>query len=451
MPFALDNTHISGGSFNNVSGNMTQVFNSQATHVNAPVDQRLVEGSHGVRDPGIKDFTGAIRGSRGHSNFRPYEIANRGNRYRPEILPNPSGHFSNNIQAGVHNTMHHVAPAYIDDGSMSIADLNQFQRSSEFTRPHYAASEPPPPAFPHNPPRTSNSVAGNMTQLNVTSHGESGLDILYRRVVVEALHSSGERFPEPACHPGTRTAVLEQLNSWSIHATEGAVIWLNGSAGIGKSAIAQMFAGKCQTQGRLGSSFFFKRGHQKRGTWDGLFTTIVPTCDCNTWTCSPHSAGSRGRQLVGGRAMPLQFRQLILEPFQQTTSLEFLPVIVVDGLDECYDHKVQQQILRLFIESIREKQLPIRLLICSRPEPHLRERVRCGSLVLSADRSAYEDIRTFLQDKFFTIHSEYQGIGIPLGDPWPSPDALGIDIVTRTAGSTEGMRVLKMFSERVAV
>ncbi|KAJ6602056.1 hypothetical protein DFH09DRAFT_900345 [Mycena vulgaris] len=91
---------------------------------------------------------------------------------------------------------------------------------------------------------------------------------------MEALHDSGERFPEPSCHPGTQTAVLEQLNTWSIHDC-GPVMCLNGSAGIEKSAIAQMFAGECQTQGRLGASFFFKRRHHKRGTWDGLFTTIA--------------------------------------------------------------------------------------------------------------------------------------------------------------------------------
>ncbi|KAJ6530510.1 hypothetical protein DFH09DRAFT_1370715 [Mycena vulgaris] len=441
MPFALDNTHISGGSFNNVSGNITQVFNSQAVHVNAPVEQRLVEGSNGVRDSGINDFIGAIRGSRGHSNFRPYEIANRGNRYRPEILPNPSRHSSNNIQAGVHNTMHHVGPAYIDDGSMSIADLNQFKRSSEFPRPHYAASEPPPPTFPHNLPRTFNSVAGNMTQLNVTSHGESGLDILYRRVVVEALHDSGERFPEPACHPGTRTAVLKQLNSWSIHATEGAVMWLNGSAGIGKSAIAQMFAGKCQTQGRLGASFFFKRGHHKRGTWDGFFTTIAYQLATTIPALSlPIQQAVEADKLVGGRAMPLQFQRLILEPFQQKAPLGFLPVIVVDGLDECNDHKVQQQILCLFIDAIRAKQLPICLLICSRPEPHLREQLDTEqtsgvsrSLVLSTDRSAYKDIRSFLRDKFSIIHSTYRNRGIALGDPWPSPQALE-QLVQKSSG-----------------
>ncbi|KAJ6602055.1 hypothetical protein DFH09DRAFT_877990, partial [Mycena vulgaris] len=260
------------------------------------------------------------------------------------------------------------------------------------------------------------------------------LDILYRRVVVEALHDSGERFPEPACHPGTRSAVLEQLNTWSIdsYATESAVMWLNGSAGIGKSAIAQMFAGECQTQARLGASFFFKRGHHKRGTWDGLFTTIAYQLATAIPRLSlPIQQAVEADKLVGGRAMPLQFRRLILEPFQQTVPLGFLPVIVVDGVDECDDHRIQQQILSLFIEAMREKRLPIRLLICSRPEPHLREQLNieqnsaiCGSLVLSADHSAYEDIRTFLRDKFSTIHSEYRNRAIPLGDPWPSPETL---------------------------
>ncbi|KAJ6601970.1 hypothetical protein DFH09DRAFT_1481189, partial [Mycena vulgaris] len=259
------------------------------------------------------------------------------------------------------------------------------------------------------------------------------LDILYRQVVVEALHDSGERFSEPACHPGTRTAVLEQLNSWSNHAaTESPVMWLNGSAGIGKSAIAQMFAGESQTQGRLGASFSFKRGHHKRGTWDGLFPTIAyQLATAIPGLSLPIQQAVEADKLVGGRAMSLQFRRLIIEPFQQTTPLGFLPVIVVDGLDECDDQGIQEKIICLFFGAIREKQLPIHLLICSRPEPHLREQLDAEqtsdlsrSLVLSADRSASEDIRTFFRDKFSAIHSTFQNRGIPLGDSWPSPDAL---------------------------
>ncbi|KAJ7483226.1 hypothetical protein FB451DRAFT_102346 [Mycena latifolia] len=59
---------------------------------------------------------------------------------------------------------------------------------------------------------------------------------------LEALHDSVERFPEPACHPGTRTAVLEELKSWSVDTSpESTILWLHGCAGMGKSAIAQMF------------------------------------------------------------------------------------------------------------------------------------------------------------------------------------------------------------------
>ncbi|KAJ6530465.1 hypothetical protein DFH09DRAFT_1410993, partial [Mycena vulgaris] len=127
------------------------------------------------------------------------------------------------------------------------------------------------------------------------------------------LNDSGEHFPEPSCHLGTRTAVLEQLNSWSIHPTEDAVPWLNGSAGIGKSAIVQMFAGECQT---LGASFFFKRRHHKRGTWDGLFTTIAyQLATAIPGLFLPIQRAVEADKLVGGRAIPLQFRRLIQDPF----------------------------------------------------------------------------------------------------------------------------------------
>jgi hypothetical protein len=76
----------------------------------------------------------------------------------------------------------------------------------------------------------------------------TGIDILRRAVAIEALHNSGERFPEPACHPRTRTSILEELKLWSLVTdTESSLLWLHGSAGVGKSAIAQNFAGGCHT------------------------------------------------------------------------------------------------------------------------------------------------------------------------------------------------------------
>ncbi|KAJ7259367.1 hypothetical protein C8J57DRAFT_1472125 [Mycena rebaudengoi] len=315
---------------------------------------------------------------------------------------------------------------------MYIADSNRGQFQLPFANTDFT-SGPPSPMFPHNSSNTFNSIGGDMTQLNLTSHGESGLDVLSHDVVGEALHDSCERFPEPACHLGTRTAVLEQLSAWSVDAsTESTVMWLNGPAGVGKSAIAQMFAGNCQARGQLGASFFFKRGDGKRGTWHGLFPTIAYQLATSIPGLSlPIQQAVETDKLVARRAMPVQFKRLILEPFRQAGPLGILTVIVLDGLDECEDHTIQQQILRLFIDTLRGTHLPIRMLICSRPDPHLREVLEtaqmsaiCCHFVLSCDESAYQDIRIYLRDEFSRIHSDYRTRGIDLGTPWPSAEEL---------------------------
>ncbi|KAJ7478210.1 hypothetical protein FB451DRAFT_182604 [Mycena latifolia] len=281
-----------------------------------------------------------------------------------------------------------------------------------------------------------------MTQLNITSYGEPGIVILYRSVVVEALHNSGERFPEPACHPGTRTGVLEELRSWSIDPDpESAILWLHGPAGMGKSAIAQMFAGDCQAQGRLGASFFFRRGHPKRGTWNGLFPTIAYQLATSMSDLLPQvEQVVENDPPVTGRQMTVQFQKLVVEPFKYTSGLLSMPVIILDGLDECEGHKIQQEILRLFIEGLRDHRIPIRLLVVSRPEPHIREVLEmqnasmiCRHFELSANQSALHDIRTYLRNEFSRIKTEYMARGIELGPVWPAP--LTIEhLVTKSSG-----------------
>ncbi|KAJ7761761.1 hypothetical protein B0H16DRAFT_1414858 [Mycena metata] len=278
-----------------------------------------------------------------------------------------------------------------------------------------------------------------MTQFNVTSHGESGIDILYRSVVIEALHDSGERSPEPACHPGTRTKVLEMLRAWSIdRSRESTILWLYGAAGMGKSAIAQMFAGNCAAHGRLGASFFFRRGHPKRGTWDGLFTTLAyQLANSVSELLSPIQQAVEADKLIVGRAMTAQFQKLLLRPFLNTSSLRFIPILVLDGIDECKDHEVQQQILRLFITAIRNQGLPVRLLITSRPEPHLVETLQsrdiCRQSQLRDDKSAFDDIRIYLGAEFSRIYHEFRGREIDLGPRWPAPEAIG-HLVEKSSG-----------------
>ncbi|KAJ7040764.1 hypothetical protein C8F04DRAFT_1082054 [Mycena alexandri] len=374
MSFGLNGTHIEGGTFNNVAGNMTQVFNSRI---------------------------GPIRG---------LQPSDRGDPARTRSDDSRNSLGSRAIDLGDDSQ-----PMHLDGGDESHpADV--------FT--------------------TYNSVAGNMTQFNVKSYGESGIDILYRSVVIEALHDSGKRFPEPACHPGTRTRVLEMLGAWSVdRSRESTILWLYGAAGMGKSAIAQMFAENCAVQGRLGASFFFRRGHPKHGTWDGLFTTLAYQLATSvSELLFPIQQAVEADKLIVGRAMTAQFQKLLSRPFQNISSLQFIPVIVLDGLDECKDHKVQQQIIHLFITAIRDQSLPVRLLITSRPEPHLLETLQSGDISaicrhseLHADDSAYADIRIYLSNEFSRIYSEFLVRGIDLGSSWPTREAV-MHLVKKSSG-----------------
>jgi hypothetical protein len=107
-------------------------------------------------------------------------------------------------------------------------------------------------------------------------------------------------------------------------------------------------------------------------------------------------------------------------------------------LDECKDHPIQAQILRLLIGAIHEQQLSLHLLIVSRPEPHLRDVLAnthdiCWHLAVSPDASAYEDIRTYFCDEFARIRSEHSCSGMIREEPWPPQDTLD-HLVKKSSG-----------------
>ncbi|KAJ7189719.1 hypothetical protein GGX14DRAFT_57075, partial [Mycena pura] len=117
-----------------------------------------------------------------------------------------------------------------------------------------------------------------------------------------------------------------------------------------------------------------------------------------------------------------------------------LPIVVLDGLDECADIKNQQQILHLFLSGIQAGLLPLRLLVVSRPETHLRNifdagstSVICSRKCLNADETAYNDIRTYLRDEFSRICSEFLAQGVALGASWPGTE-LREQLVRRSSG-----------------
>ncbi|KAJ6532236.1 hypothetical protein DFH09DRAFT_830871, partial [Mycena vulgaris] len=93
-----------------------------------------------------------------------------------------------------------------------------------------------------------------------------------------ALYDSPKSYPQPQCHPGTRTEMLDDLYNWAITDNSGhSTRWLHGPAGARKSAVMQSLCERLQDSGRLGGSLFFKRGHTvtTRGNAKVLFATLA--------------------------------------------------------------------------------------------------------------------------------------------------------------------------------
>ncbi|KAF9043274.1 hypothetical protein BJ165DRAFT_1390895, partial [Panaeolus papilionaceus] len=115
---------------------------------------------------------------------------------------------------------------------------------------------------------------GNPTFIHDTSahyhnHSNSAGTILYQKSAPAAAYNSKERFDPPKCHENTRIGILNMIRSWAnrLAATENVdlqadtprLTWLYGSAGAGKSAIAQTTSEELSLLGNLAASFFFSR------------------------------------------------------------------------------------------------------------------------------------------------------------------------------------------------
>ncbi|KAJ7443544.1 hypothetical protein FB451DRAFT_93029 [Mycena latifolia] len=270
-----------------------------------------------------------------------------------------------------------------------------------------------------------------ITAENVHHHpGETGIHILHRAVALDALHDSAESFPQPRCHPETRTKMLDDLYKWATSATSTCPIrWLYGPAGAGKSAIMQTLCVRLQDAGHLGGSFFFKRGHTTRGNAKVLFATLAYQLALHHRELKAQI--SRSVEIdpsVVARGIDVQLHRLIVEPCKRLKNATPL-ILILDGLDECENRRAQLEILRLICCTVNDhSQIALRILIASRPEPHIREKFEqppldeiCGFVNVE---QSFEDVRTYLSDEFCRIHHEHRDTMETIPAPWPSTHIL---------------------------
>jgi hypothetical protein len=274
------------------------------------------------------------------------------------------------------------------------------------------------------------------------------VEILHRATATAAFHNSKERFDSPKCHPNTRLAVLTKIMTWIQwkEDLDAFIMWVYGPAGSGKSAIAQTIAEMCEEEMILLASFFFSRNDPSRSNVNSLIATIAYQITLNLPQVRDAILGAIERDpLIFSKSLAVQFKSLIVSPLQPLAEAGFFSkptsrrLIIIDGLDECSDPKVQKNILEVLGNARRQHRLPLIFFFSSRPEQHISLAFSTGvlpsvttSIALDDSYLPDEDIRLFLTDKFQEIKSTHR-LRAYIPPEWPLPDVLE-QLVRKSSG-----------------
>ncbi|KAL0564044.1 hypothetical protein V5O48_018013 [Marasmius crinis-equi] len=271
-------------------------------------------------------------------------------------------------------------------------------------------------------PNLSTVIGDQINNFNYTNH-HWDLNTLWQAIAdVGASHDSVTRYPLIGCHPETRKEILEMLQDWSREPLESPFYWLYGPAGHER----------CAKEGILVSSFFFSRNDPKRNNPTQLFLAVAyglvraipPLQDIIGEVIQKDPA-------VLQSSIGTQFRELIEVPcrsFTDSWEPTWPSLVIIDGLDECQGNDVQQHILSILSppSTSGAQCLPLRFLICSRPEPPIRECFDSSLLspfsrrvVLDDSWEAYRDIRRYVHDRLDEIRQKPRYSRIKFPNPWP--------------------------------
>ncbi|KAJ3874268.1 hypothetical protein F5051DRAFT_431484 [Lentinula edodes] len=300
------------------------------------------------------------------------------------------------------------------------------------------------------------AVAGDLNYGNGEREGQDtpgrGLEILYQAAVTGASHDAEQRFPPPNCYPGTRIQILEILKTWINNDNKStSIYWIYGAAGVGKSAVAQTISetfAQSTATGRLAASFFFSRADSARNNLSLFFITIAHQLAISP-VLGRHVGNSidlaiRQKRNIVHAALEHQFQELIVKPCSKLRSEEWksLPrLIVIDGLDECLDIASQERLLSIIRQSkTSTPPLPFHFLICSRPEPRIRNAFSHPGFRLILDCNdlgdSFEfgkDIANYFRDEFGRIRQEHGRTMAHVESDWPG-DGIIQQLVQRACG-----------------
>ncbi|KAG7094241.1 hypothetical protein E1B28_007846 [Marasmius oreades] len=243
---------------------------------------------------------------------------------------------------------------------------------------------------------------------------------------VGASYNSSLQFDRGNCLPGTREAVLRDIHEWSISGSDSPpVCWLSGTAGVGKSAIALTVARSCAENNRLAASFFFFRFDPKRNNPSLLMLTIAHGLVTTIPSLHPiiHGKIATDPRILEA-TLEDQFKELIVSPLLERSwwrclQEQILPwsvwkqpnLVIIDGLDECNNSDTQLRLISILMSAYQQSpHLPLRLLICSRPESWIREAFDLPNNYILTRRIKLDDSYLPNKDIEQYFHSEFTNI-----------------------------------------
>ena len=230
------------------------------------------------------------------------------------------------------------------------------------------------------------------------------------------------------CLDGTRTAILEKIMKWVNDPNSPPIFWLHGGAGTGKTTIARTIRVKAMEEGYITASFFFS-GVGPEGLREPA--CVFPTLAHQLATSHKDLKRTIGDALIGSPDIAYdpvsdQFKTLIAAPldaWRAEANKAGNILIILDAVDECQGTKSgqPQQILKSLCLHQYGAPSPVRLLLTSRPEQHIRQVLDSQPQVLQHDlyqddEFARGDIARFLEANLSSIPGK---LGIPPEEGWP--------------------------------
>ncbi|KAF9477298.1 hypothetical protein BDN70DRAFT_995040 [Pholiota conissans] len=265
---------------------------------------------------------------------------------------------------------------------------------------------------------------------------------LEENVCPAAFHNSAQRVDPPRCHPGTRIKIQQDIYDWVMmdaRDREAWILWLNGAAGAGKSAIMQSIAERLLLTLKSTGSFFFAKGDPTRNTTASLVATLayqLTQALPETRNDILHTIGYN--PLIFKQSIEAQLEALIIQPIiRLPTCRHNLFVAIIDGVDECLDRSQQADLIKTLGKISSCRNVPVIFLIASRREAQIMSELYVPEVdnilrqIALDDICASDDIRLFLNNSFSKIKNTHLHRYL-LQEEWPLPSVVE-EIVTKSS------------------